>query len=438
MSNTVVTIEHEAIPDPRRLAIDKAKRWSSLLAKFVSVQIIVQIIGLVTGLLLIRSLSQREYAFYTIANGMQGTLSMLADLGVGSALSAIGGLVWRDRSRFGQLIQTGLVFRRGLGFVASLIIVPVAFWLLLSNGASNLYAFVITIIILISSYASLTTGVLIVVPQLSSQISYIQKNAVISSAIRIVLITVACFIFVNAAIAVSVAAFSLGIQCLLLKRWAGENADFSAQPSPVDRQSIVTVVKQQAPEAIYFCLQGQLMLFLLTVFGKTQNIAEVGALSRLAVIFTTISSVMTGIILPHFARCQNKSKLTKLYWQIISGYLLLLISIMTLVLLVPKPILWLIGNHYSHTGEELGYVVLSTLISSLYGAIYSLNSSRAWTQGVWITVPIMIAAQIVLIPFLDLGTVKGVVLLSCLPAIPGMLPFLYRAHRALQKYPSTI
>jgi len=42
-----------------------------------------------SGILLIRMLEQREYAFFTIANTMQGTLNLLADIGVSVGLVSI-------------------------------------------------------------------------------------------------------------------------------------------------------------------------------------------------------------------------------------------------------------------------------------------------------------------------------------------------------------
>ena len=70
---------------------NRLRQWSKLLAKFLSVQICVQAIGLVSGILLIRKLSQTEYAYYTVANSMQSVLVMLADVGLMNALSATGG-----------------------------------------------------------------------------------------------------------------------------------------------------------------------------------------------------------------------------------------------------------------------------------------------------------------------------------------------------------
>lgn len=76
--------------------------WLKTLSKFVSVQLVVQVLGFASGILLIRTLDKQEYAYFTLANSMQGTMNVLANAGVGSALWAIGGKVWQDPYRFGQ------------------------------------------------------------------------------------------------------------------------------------------------------------------------------------------------------------------------------------------------------------------------------------------------------------------------------------------------
>jgi hypothetical protein len=76
---------------------------------------LVQLIGFAAGILLVRQLDQHEYALFTIANTMQGTINVLADIGISIGLISIGGRVWQDRNRFGELISTGLKLRRKLG-----------------------------------------------------------------------------------------------------------------------------------------------------------------------------------------------------------------------------------------------------------------------------------------------------------------------------------
>src|SRR5881409_1972790 len=115
-----------------RRAFDQARR----IGNYALVQAAVQIIAFLSGILLVRWLPQSEYAFFTIANAMQATLMLLADIGISVGLISIGGRVWQDRHRFGELINTGLAVRRKLAALAVIIVSPVLYLMLTRNGAS--------------------------------------------------------------------------------------------------------------------------------------------------------------------------------------------------------------------------------------------------------------------------------------------------------------
>ena len=86
------------------LAAPAARKWVPILAKFAFVQAIVQVLGFAAGLLIVRTLSKREYAFFTIGNTMLAAILVLADSGISSALTAIGGRVWQDGQRLGSCL----------------------------------------------------------------------------------------------------------------------------------------------------------------------------------------------------------------------------------------------------------------------------------------------------------------------------------------------
>lgn len=401
-------------------------------------QIIVQALGLVAGLLLIRTLPQREYAYFTLANTMQATLLMLADVGVGSALSATGGKVWQDKARFSELIATGLHVRKNLAWIGGAVALPVLCWMLIRNGTSVGYALLLTGAVLLGANYRLTTDVLTMVPRLHGRIDQLQKLDLGANLFRLAVLGAACLTYVNAAVAVLVASLSFGLQYVLIRRWAAEAVDLQAPTSAADRQTIFRVVKQMAPNTIYFCVQGQLSVFLISVFGSTKTLAEVGALGRLAVLFSIIGSVMSSVVLPRFARCQNKARLKAMWWQIMGGYAALSAVLMGLAVWLPGPFLWLLGKSYAHLDKELAYIVLAAVINTLAGVIYGLNSTRAWMKGASLSIPVTIAAQVALLPFLDLSTVKGVVLLGCLPAIPGVMPYLYRTYQSIRDFSASL
>ena len=141
---TATPVLNEASSPTIRRALHRAR----VIGNFVTVQAIVQLIGFLGGILLVRQLEQHEYAYFTITNSMQGTINLLADIGISIGLVSIGGRVWNDRRRFGELINTALRMRRKLGAVAIILITPVLYFLLVKNGAPLRYTLVLILLLL--------------------------------------------------------------------------------------------------------------------------------------------------------------------------------------------------------------------------------------------------------------------------------------------------
>jgi O-antigen/teichoic acid export membrane protein len=406
-----------SVVKPHQRIVARAKT----LSQFVTVQVAVQLMGAVSGILLVRTLSQSEYAYFTIANSMQGTMSILADSGISIGLSAIGGKVWQDRHRFGELISTALRLRRYLAAIAASIVAPILVWLLISNGASKTYASIITLAVLLALNYQLLTGVLMVVPRLHSQINRVQKIDAMVAGSRLLLIALAYLIFLDAAVALYAGIIGIIAQCIFLKRWTTENIEPHAPINLEDRSTMLGLIKHQAPNAVFYCLQGQLSVWLISIFGNTRNIAEIGALGRLGMIFSVITAVMTSIVLPGFARCQSPTLLRRRYFQIIGGYFLLGATLIIMAALFPYQLLWILGSKYAHLREELLLMMVLSAFSTLIAAMWSLNSTKAWIQYSWLNIPGVILTQIVLLSYLDISTVKGVLVLGTLSLLPTFL-----------------
>src|SRR5215211_6101647 len=208
--------------------IRRALHRARLVGRFAFVQAGVQFIGFLAGILLVRTLDQREYAYFTIANTMQGTINVLADVGISIGLVSIGGRVWQDRHRFGQLITAALHLRRGLGAFAVAVVTPLLYFMLVKNGAAPLYAVILIAMILIGLVIQLSLGVLSVVPRLRSDIGTIQTIDLTGSIARLVILLALLLVFLNASIAVGVGSAVLLLQYWMLRRYVSGVVDLQA------------------------------------------------------------------------------------------------------------------------------------------------------------------------------------------------------------------
>ena len=408
--------------------------WSKLLGKFISFELVIQAINMGSGILIVRTLQKEEYAYFVLANTMQSALNTLADSGIGSALSTIGGRVWQDQYRFGQLISTAMYLRRYLALIAALIVMPILYFTLIQNGSSISYTLLLMSVILVEIYFYLDMGVLIVVPRLQSNVEFIQRSSLISSGIRILLLIGWNFSSNLSAFTGAIAsAIASGIQNLMFWSYAKKNVDIKALVNQEDKVEILKIVKTIAPNTAFYCIQGQLTVWLISIFGNTQNIAEVGALGRLSVIFSLISSIMTNIVLPSFSRCQSYKTLVVKYKQIIFGYLFLSLFILLIAITCPKQLLLILGKSYSSLEKELFFSMVAATTGTVTGMLWSVNVSKGWTEQSWLFIPTIIVTQVILLLFLDLSNIVGVSIFMTLSVIPASCINFFMTYKGLMK-----
>jgi O-antigen/teichoic acid export membrane protein len=414
-----------------RRAFDQARR----IGNYAVVQVAVQLLAFTSGILLVRWLPQREYAYFTIANAMQATLNLLADIGISVGLISIGGRVWQDRHRFGELIKTGLVVRRRLAAAAIVVVAPVLYAMLARNGASLTYALFLIAIVLIGYALQLSIDVFSVVPRLRSDIGKIQTIDFTCGVVRLLLIVGLVYLFATAGLAVAIASGTFFLQYLLLRSYAARAVDLNANENPQDRQEIARLIKTLSASTFFYCFQGQITVFLISFFGRrAASVAEVGALSRLAMIFTVLTNMLTNVFIPAFARCQSKQKLRALYLLIAGGVVLFSAVVLGAAAFLPEQFLFLLGNRYMHLHRELLLMVGSAVVTALGGTLWMLNASKAWVERSWLYIPLTLATQIGLIPFTDFSSVSGVLLFNLISAVPSVLLNLVLSFRGFRRF----
>ena len=423
-------LDESSTPILRR-AFDHARR----IGNYALVQGAVQIVAFSSGILLVRWLPQREYAFFTIANAMQATLMLLADIGISVGLMSIGGRVWQDRHRFGELINTGLSVRRKLAAGAVIIVSPILYLMLTKNGASSIYTLLLIVVVLAGFSIQLAVDIYSVVPRLHSDIARIQRIDFICATVRLLLILGLVYLFATAGLAVAIASATFLLQYFLLRAYAAKIVDLKANENAEDRREIVRLIKSLAANALFYCFQGQITVFLISFFGRhAASVAEVGALGRLAMIFTVLMNMLTNIFVPAFARCQNKRKLRYLYVGIAGVVILFSAIVLGGAALFPEQFLFVLGNRYTHLHHELLLMIGVAVVTALSGTLWLLNASKAWIAGSWLYIPLTLATQIALIPFTDFSSVAGVLTFNLISIAPSLLLNLVLSYRGFRSF----
>lgn len=394
-----------------------------LLAGYSFGQAVVQGLGLLAGIMVVRTLPKEDYAWFMIVNTIGPVMNMLSDNGITNSLSAIGGKFWQDDVRMGSLVRTAMILRRRLVVFSFLVVTPALAWMLWRNQAPYAIIAWLLTITLAGVLFQLNTGVLSVVIRLRQQVGRIQMLAFSGVLPRLALIALlAALGLLNAPLAVAAGTLALASQFWLLEHWVKPQIAWNAPPDREFRRDILSIVKRQAPLTIYFCLQGQIGIWLISIFGNVQHVAEVGALGRIGMIFSILISTTSALVVPRFARCQDPIRLRSRYIQILLAFSGIVLFGTLFSWWLPGPLLWLLGPKYDELGGLVWLAVLATGTGSLAGLLYSLNVNKGWIPPAAIVIPAEILTQLILCFTFDLSSVRDILLIGLLaPLVPSLI-----------------
>ncbi|SEG18740.1 polysaccharide biosynthesis protein [Flavobacterium urumqiense] len=392
---------------------DKAMHWGKLISITGGAQVIVQAVGFLSGVLIIRLLPTQEYALYTLANTMLGTMSVLSDGGISTGVMAQGGKVWQDRERLGAVLATGLDLRRKFAIGSLIASAPILIYLLLHNDASWLTAIMIVLSLIPAFFAALSDSLLEIVPKLHQSILPLQKNMVSVGVGRLVLTALTVFIFPFTFIAILGSGLPRLYGNIKLKKIANNFIDYNQKPDPLVRKEILKVVKRVLPGAIYYSLSGQITIWLISIVGNSTSVAQLGAIGRLAMLLSLISVVFSTLIIPRFARLKNDSALLMNRFLSTLGFLVLVcVFVIAFFMAFSTQALWVLGNNYSKLETELVLYIIGSCIGLLTGFIFSLSSSRGWILNPYLYIVASIISIVIGIFAFNVSTLVGILLFN--------------------------
>lgn len=389
-------------------------KYSNLLKLIVmtgTFQVLVQALSFVCGILVIRLLPIHEYALYTLANTMLGTMTILADGGISSGVMAQGGKVWNDREKLGSVLATGLDLRKKFAFGSLIISVPILIFLLRRNEASWLATVLIVLALIPAFYAALTDSLLEIIPKLHQSILPLQKNQALVATTRLGLSALTLFIFPWAFVAILASGFPRIYGNVQLRKISNQFIDKKQLPDIEVKKNILIMVKRILPGSIFFCLSGQITIWLISLFGNVASVAQLGALGRIAMLLTLFNVLIGTLIVPRFARLKvNRNILLKHFIRIMVLILLVMLLIIGFVYAFPSQILWILGGSYSNLQSELLLSISAACLSLMAGVVFALYTARGWVINPVTLVSFNLCAMILFVIINDVSTLRGVLL----------------------------
>lgn len=411
----------------------KLTEWSKLVFLTGASQIGIQAVGFISGILIIRFLPLEEYALYTLANTVLGTMIILSDGGISTGITSIGGKVWKSREKLGSVLSTGLHLRHRFAIGSLIISLPILAYLLIQHEASWLTALFICLAIIPAFYGSLSDSLLVIVPKLHKCILPIQQNSAKVELGRLFLIFTLIIIFPFTYIAL----FANGIPRLLgnikLRKIAIPFADPLKPSDPNVEKEILSIVKRIMPGAIYFCISSQITIWVISFFGKTSAVAQIGALGRLSMLLVLIQYLIGAFIEPFFAKMELDKKIViKRAIQVFVSLSIIICLVIFAVFMLSEPVLWLLGNNYSELNYELVLSITGGGLALLGNTAAILYLSRGWVLNPMILIGISILSIALGAILFELSTLQGVLLFNIfLAVIQIFLHWIYFGYKII-------
>ncbi|MCP9234510.1 lipopolysaccharide biosynthesis protein [Lewinella sp. JB7] len=400
-------------------------KWGKLISVTGGAQILIQGVGFVVGIYIIRMLSQSEYAYYTLANTMLGTMTVLADGGISTGVMAEGGKQWQNRKELGEILATGMHMRRQFAIGSLIVSIPILFYLLLDQGMLWWESSLLILCLIPAFMAALSGSLLQIVPKLHQNINELLKINVQINVIRLILTLPVLLFFPFAALAILASGFGQVVGNVQLRKLSIRKADWKTAASPAYRRRIMAKVKKILPGSIYYCISGQITVWLVAFFSDTKSIAEIGALSRLMMLLMLVRLSVDMLIVPRYARLPAvKQQVIVRFFQVLGLLLVLSAAIVGGVALFPDLFLYILGDAYMDLDYELVLMTLSSCLGLITGVAYMMSSSRGIIPNPYLFIAVNILGQVaVLYFFVDYTTLAGVIMFS---VYSGLITLGYR------------
>ncbi len=399
-------------PTPRKPRIPEwFGRWVGILTAYFSTQTVTQLTGIAAGLLLIRFLPVHEFAFYTLASSAISFFVFLSDLGSGAALVYFFRET-RGEEGFPPYVAAVLSLRNVVFVGGGLAVVLLLPWLALERGFALNETLLGLGFVLSSVWFQIRASLRLLLLRLDGRYGTAYRAELLGAILRLAL---ALLLVATAALfgwlAVGTATAATATTAILARR-ARVPGGIGHDDLSRARRAVVRYLLPTLPAALYFAVQGPLLVWLSATFGKTENIAQVGALGRLALVVGLFSNLTGIVFLPRLARIVDERLYLRRFLQFGAALAAVALAIFGFAALFPEGFLAILGPHYRGLHRELLLMVAGSGFTLLDGYLVNINLARSWTRLQALALAIQIGFQAVFMVFLPLRTTANVMLWS--------------------------
>ena len=389
-----------------------AKKIGKRLSAFVGGQSAVQLLNAATGLALLRLLPKAEFAIYAVALGLQGMITILTDVGFGSAILAMVGTRFHDKQLLGSYIKAASSIRRLLMVIVTAIaivaIVSFRHSRFEAHGSREItfLAAAVLVTMQFQAWASYYEVPLLLNSKLVALYTPQIAAAAMRMGIAFILYYTHTISSTTVVMANTLSIVIMGISYRIMAR------RYIEVPRALPREHAREMIKYLIPMMplyVYAALSGQISLFLITVFGHVGQIADVAAAGRIGQLFLLLNSSNTVLVTPLFAKTP-RPQFSRRYVYAIGAFGMVALLAAASAKLFPGLYLFLLGAKYSGLRLQVQLVVYASALAYIANAMGAVALARKWIFWWSGTLQVVVVglAQVISAMHLPLSTSEGV------------------------------
>jgi O-antigen/teichoic acid export membrane protein len=390
--------------------------WFRMLAAFVSLEIGAQACAALASFLVVRNLDKEHFAWYSLAFNLQSTLGTFTLLGIGTGMMSMSGQWIGDREKMGSLAASALKYRSLLLMMVGPLVLPIFGYLLLKNGCPLWHTLALVTLAICLLFVELNRQIFSAPIRIAGRYNYLQRASLVEAISRTLILGALILVGgLSAATTLLVSVLVSGsVVRFLIRKGARE---FIAPHKAPDREIQRTLTKLNLnvlPSTITFVFQAQIGLAMISIFGKTASVADLGALTRIALLLMVPQAIVTKIIEPKLARAKEGADLWRKFAASVVLVAMMAAVVFSLMFFFRHQFLWLLGKNYWYLEKELVFYAGISCTATLTSMPMLLLYARGWADYIWISPICEVFCQTCAMPFLNLSTITGVLSLDAI------------------------
>lgn len=380
-------------------------------AVFIFWQTAILALNASTGFFIVQRMGKIDYAQYTIAFSFLAVFVNISNIGITPAMTGIGGRVWQDPVALRALLNSAFHLRRRIGLWLLLPFVVYCAWQFWKAGAGWFATAILVGCVLVAAWTQIQAALYAIVLQLHKAVRPLQQNELAFTALKVLGILPMLFFHAPVYLLIGWTCGCLALNLLANQKLARHYLAEHPETSPKFLREIGDIARPNAVRTVYWAFEGQISVLLCALFANTENIADIGALGRLSVLFAIFQAFVVNYSLPEIAKAQDRAAIATKAGRTIALSLLLVAPVLVWAVVHPASLLWVLGPNYRALTQHLLPFLLAVCLGQIAAVVYQICTARAWIRLNSLYVPIALPLQAVLIYALDLSQLENVILL---------------------------